>query len=167
MCCVRSIQPSDLSALVELCAEHADFEKASYSSKGKAELLNLALFELPQRLYAWVVERDEGLVGYATATLEFSTWDAAYFLHMDCLYLKPEARGRGLGEQLVHEVAKVAKAKNCVNVQWQTPEWNTRAMNFYKRLGATSKNKVRFFLSREKIAALSEKEMRHEHTTDS
>jgi GNAT superfamily N-acetyltransferase len=163
---VRAIQPDDLEALVTLCAEHADYEQATYISEGKAELLHVALFE-QKNLYAWVVENKKDLVGYATATLEFSTWDAANFLHMDCLYLKAEARGQGLGEKLIREVAKLAREKNCVNVQWQTPDWNSKAMNFYRRLGATSKNKVRFFLSRETLAALGEKEMSHEHTTDS
>jgi ribosomal protein S18 acetylase RimI-like enzyme len=153
---VRAARPTDLEQFVALCAEHAQYEKASYSPEGKVEVLQVALFE-QKNLYAWVVEDENTLVGYATATLEFSTWDAAYFLHMDCLYLKVEARGQGLGEKLIREVAKLAKEKNCVNVQWQTPDWNLRAMNFYKRLGATSKNKVRFFLSHETIATLAEK----------
>jgi ribosomal protein S18 acetylase RimI-like enzyme len=150
---VRTPTSKDITALIELCAEHAAYEGASYSSDGKAEQLQQALLE--KRLYAWVVESAEGLVGYATATLEFSTWDASHFLHMDCLYLKEEVRNQGLGEQLVREIARLAKEKACVNVQWQTPNWNTKAMNFYKRLGATSKNKVRFFLNEEDILRLS------------
>jgi L-amino acid N-acyltransferase YncA len=154
---VRPVQPTDLEALVTLCAEHAAYEKADYSPAGKAARLHAALFE-GKILYAWVVENEKSLVGYAAATLEFSTWDAAYFLHLDCLYLKTEGRGQGLGEKLLHEVATLAKEKNCVNVQWQTPDWNLRAMNFYKRLGATSKNKVRFFLDDKAMLASSEKE---------
>jgi ribosomal protein S18 acetylase RimI-like enzyme len=150
---VRTITPKDLLALVELCAEHANYEQASYNREGKVEKLRQALVN--KRLYAWVIEGEQGLVGYATATLEFSTWDASNYLHMDCLYLKEEARNQGLGEQLVREVAKLAKEKSCVNVQWQTPDWNLRAMNFYERLGATSKNKVRFFLNQETILRLS------------
>ena len=145
---VRAVQASDIPALVELCAEHASYEKATFESdfesKGKAEALKKA-FAI-QRLYGWVVEVEKKLVGFATATLDYSTWDAAEFVYMDCLYLKEECRGQGLGEKLVTEVAKFAKEKNCVNVQWQTPDWNTRAMHFYHRLGARSKNKIRFFL---------------------
>jgi GNAT superfamily N-acetyltransferase len=154
---VRGVKPSDVEALVALCAEHANYERATYSPEGKAALLQVALFE-QRSLYGWVVESEQILVGYAAATLEFSTWDAAYFLHMDCLYLKAEARGQGLGEKLLREVATLAKEKNCVNVQWQTPEWNLGAMNFYKRMGATSKNKVRFFLDDKAILALCQKE---------
>ncbi len=142
---IRAVQPSDIPELLELCAEHASYEKATFEPKGKAEALKKAF--VTQRLYGWVVEVEKKLVGFATATLDYSTWDAAEFVYMDCLYLKAEVRGQGLGEKLVAEIAKLAKEKNCVNVQWQTPDWNTRAMHFYHRLGASSKNKVRFFLA--------------------
>jgi ribosomal protein S18 acetylase RimI-like enzyme len=162
---IRPIKSSDLVAFVNLCTEHAAYEKAEIEMAGKAEALKKA-FET-QRLYGWVVEVNKKLVGYATATLDYSTWDAAEFLHMDCLYLKEEARGQGLGEKLVLEIVKLAKEKNCVNVQWQTPDWNTEALRFYQRLGASSKPKVRFFLDRKAIQVLRKKEMHHEHTTHS
>jgi GNAT superfamily N-acetyltransferase len=150
---IRAFTSKDLPAFLRLCAEHAAYEKASYDGKGKAEKLQQAINA--QRLYVWVVDSHSGLVGYTTATLEFSTWDACEYLHMDCLYLKEEVRGQGLGERLVRKVAKLAKEKNCINVQWQTPDWNTKAMSFYERLGATSKNKVRFFLDESAISRLS------------
>jgi hypothetical protein len=31
-------------------------------------------------------------------------------------------------------------------VQWQTPAWNEGAIRFYDRIGAVSKEKLRFFL---------------------
>jgi hypothetical protein len=31
-------------------------------------------------------------------------------------------------------------------LQWQTPVFNEKAIRFYHRMGATSKDKVRFFL---------------------
>jgi GNAT superfamily N-acetyltransferase len=91
------------------------------------------------------------LVGYATATQEFSTWDAACFLHMDCLYLREEARGLGLARQLVMEIASLAYRLGCVNVQWQTPVWNERAIRFYQRLGGEGKEKVRFVFGGEAL----------------
>jgi hypothetical protein len=40
----------------------------------------------------------------------------------------------------------IAREKNCVNIQWQTPVFNKRAIKFYNRIGATGKDKVRFTL---------------------
>jgi RimJ/RimL family protein N-acetyltransferase len=45
------------------------------------------------------------------------------------------------------EIARLALNLSCVNVQWQTPTWNEPAIRFYQRLGAKSKQKVRFFFS--------------------
>lgn len=147
LCCIRTVSRHDLEALIELCAEHATYEGARYEREGKADALARALFTDPPRLYAWVVERTARLVGYATATQEFSTWDAASFFHMDCLYLREEARGAGLGRHLIKEIARLARQLGCVNVQWQTPVWNTRAISFYRRLRAEGKEKVRFVFS--------------------
>ncbi len=42
------------------------------------------------------------------------------------------------------EIASLAYRLGCVNVQWQTPVWNERAIRFYQRLGGEGKEKVRF-----------------------
>src|SRR5690348_2600996 len=135
-CCIRTVLPNDINALIELCTEHATYEGAQYDPRDKHIHLSSALFAASPRLYAWVVEQNGKLVGYATATQEFSTWGAALFLHMDCLYLREEVRSLGLGRLLVMEVVRLALHLDCVNVQWQTPVWNERAISFYQRLGA-------------------------------
>ena len=138
-CLIRAVSLDDIEALIELCAEHAAYEGASYDrQQEKRERLSSALFSASPRLYAWVVEQHGELVGYATATQEFSTWDATSFLHLDCLYLREEARGTGLGRHLVLEIAWLACHLGCVNMQWQTPEWNEHAIRFYQRHGKFS-----------------------------
>ncbi|BCL79075.1 hypothetical protein ccbrp13_15400 [Ktedonobacteria bacterium brp13] len=93
---IRAASPEDLDALIELCAEHAAYEGSMYDPQNKKERFFSALFSASPRLYAWVAEQQGNSVGFATATQEFSTWEAASFLHMDCLYLREEARGLGL-----------------------------------------------------------------------
>lgn len=149
---IRPISPIDMQCFIQLCAEHAQYEDALYNPQNKEECLFHALFSDSPRLYAWVIEQHGKLVGYATATLEFSTWDADSFLHMDCLYIREEMRGEGFGPLLIKEIVLLARKHNCVNVQWQTPIWNKRAIQFYQRLGAASQQKVRFFLSRDAFA---------------
>ena len=73
---MRAALPGDMGAFIELCAEHSAYEGASYDPQGKADHLACALFAPSPRLHAWVVEQRGRLVGYATATQEFSTWDA-------------------------------------------------------------------------------------------
>lgn len=66
---------------------------------------------------------------------------------MDCLYLRPEARGGGRGRRLVGLVVAEARAQGCAQVQWQTPRWNTDAVAFYERLGAVCVDTARFTLA--------------------
>ncbi|POY39374.1 N-acetyltransferase [Solitalea longa] len=143
---IRPVEEKDLDQLVLLCERHAAYEQAVYSSVGKSEKLQKALFSENPKLFCLVVESSEELVGYSTYTFDFSTWDAALFLHMDCLYLDPVFRGAGIGVVILEILKKIAIEKECINIQWQTPLFNDRAIKFYKRLGAIEKEKMRFSL---------------------
>ncbi|HMZ06131.1 MAG TPA: GNAT family N-acetyltransferase [Anaerolineales bacterium] len=144
---IRQAEPKDLPEIIQLCAEHAAFEQADYSPSGKADKLSAHLFNNPPACFCLVVEMDGALAGYATYSKEFSTWDADFYIHMDCLFLRPHARSMGIGEQLIKQIAQSAQALNCRLIQWQTPKFNARAVKFYKRIGATEKEKLRFFLT--------------------
>ncbi|MEM9548375.1 MAG: GNAT family N-acetyltransferase [Bacteroidota bacterium] len=65
---------------------------------------------------------------------------------MDCLYLFDAYRGFGIGEHLVNKMKDFGREKGIELIQWQTPDFNTRAIKFYKRIGAERKSKERFFL---------------------
>ncbi|MFC8506076.1 GNAT family N-acetyltransferase [Streptomyces sp. NPDC057411] len=145
---VRHARPEDLDRVAELAAEHAAYEKAAPPAPGLAARLHRLLFATPSpRLRCLVAELpDTTLAGYATCAPELSTWDAAEYLHMDCLYLTEAARGHGLGALLVAAVQAEATALGLTEVQWQTPPWNEGAIRFYDRLGATSKEKRRYSL---------------------
>ena len=144
---IRDCEEADLPVLVELCQKHAEFEQAAYHPEGKEELLQNALFSKNKRLFCLVVEVDSLVVGYTSYTFDFSTWDARQFLYMDCLYLESDFRGFGIGEKLIDKLKEIANLHNCVNIQWQTPVFNGRAIKFYERIGAEGKEKVRFTLA--------------------
>jgi len=143
---IRDCHPEDISILVDLCQKHAEYESASFNPVGKEEKLKSALFGERPKLFCLIAEVGGTIVGYATYTFDFSTWDAATFMYMDCLYLEEDARGFGIGEALIEKLKQIAKDKNCINIQWQTPEFNKRAIKFYRRIGGIGKDKVRFFM---------------------
>lgn len=146
-CVVRPACPEDLATLVVLCDEHARYEGAVPVPPGVAEGLAQALFSTPPRLHAWVAEERGELLGYATATVEFSTWQAREFLHMDCLFVREGRRGSGIGARLLDAVIAAARRAGCREIQWQTPDWNVDAARFYRRVDAVEKPKRRFLLS--------------------
>lgn len=143
---IRRVAPADLEALLLLCREHAAFEGATYVERGQRQALPAALFGAVSALHGWVVEDGGELAGYMTATLDYATWDARRFVHMDCLYLRPAYRRAGLGRRFIEELRRFAAAQGCAEIQWQTPADNAEAIAFYRRMGARGKTKQRFHL---------------------
>ncbi|NUK53169.1 GNAT family N-acetyltransferase [Streptomyces lunaelactis] len=143
---VRPATPDDLPALAGLCAAHAAFEQAGPVPGDLADRLEPALFRAPARVWCLVADGGGKLLGYATYTLEFSTWLAAEYVHLDCLFVAERHRGGGWGRRLLDAVTAAATARGMTQVQWQTPDWNSDAIRFYDRTGAQSARKVRYLL---------------------
>lgn len=143
---IRPCEEKDLPDLVKLCKAHAEYEKSEYSVDGKEQGLREGIFGDPKRLHVWIVEIDGKPEGFTSFTFDFSTWEASSFLYMDCLYLNEICRGKGIGTEIMNRIREVAKEKKCVNIQWQTPEFNAMAIRFYVGLGSVGKQKMRFFM---------------------
>jgi ribosomal protein S18 acetylase RimI-like enzyme len=141
---IRKCKINDLPTLVELCQKHAKFEQASYNPNGKIELLENAIFSSNPKLFCLIVEINDRIRGFTTYTYDFSTWDAKKFMYMDCLYIEENFRGYKIGEKIIENLKQIAEDENCINIQWQTPNFNERAIKFYNRIGGVGKNKVRF-----------------------
>lgn len=152
---IRPALPKDIDEIINLSAEHAEYERAEYNRSYKKEKLNSYLFSKPPRFFCLIAENESGILGYAAYMPEFSVWDAELYMHMDCLYLRPHARGFGIGEAIIKEISKDCKKHQCGIMQWHTPTFNERAIQFYNRIGATSKQKTRFYLDEQTIESLS------------
>jgi GNAT superfamily N-acetyltransferase len=141
---IRDFQESDIDQLIRLCANHAAYEQSEYDPMNKAVQLKNALLSDHPCLRCWIVAVKGELAGYATYTFDFSTWDAKYYLHLDCLYLEEQFRGLGIGKAIMARLVEIAKKNNCVNLQWQTPVFNEMAIRFYERIGGKALDKKRF-----------------------
>lgn len=137
----------DLAEIDVLVHEHARFERADPPSVLLLDRLPGLLFGRTPRVHAIVADAGDGLAGYATASLEVSTWQASEFLHLDCLFVREEARGAGVGRRLLDRVRELARELGATEVQWQTPDWNVDAARFYEREGAVHRSKKRFTLA--------------------
>jgi GNAT superfamily N-acetyltransferase len=143
---IRKLEKKDLATLVQLCQNHAQYEQAIYQTDGKEAQLKDAIFSKCPKLHCYVIESGTELAGYFSFTFDFSTWDAQLFLYLDCLYLESNYRGLRIGEQVFEKLKQIGHEHNCVNIQWQTPSFNKRAVKFYNKIGATGKDKKRFFI---------------------
>jgi len=143
---IRDFQENDIDQLIILCAKHASHEQSAYDPEDKAEHLKSALLSDSPCLRCWIVMVKNKYAGYVTFTFDFSTWDARYYLHLDCIYLEEKFRGLGIGKAVMEKLVDEAKSNNCVNLQWQTPVFNKMAIKFYERIGGTPRDKKRFYI---------------------
>ena len=142
---IRFAKETDVNQIIVLCEAHAIFEKSDYNPNHKAELLSDELFRNSNGLQCLVVEQNNILIGYATFMKQFSTWDANYYIYLDCLFLSENARGNGIGFQMMCKIKEYAISQKCKLIQWQTPAFNENAILFYNKIGAKSNTKERFF----------------------
>lgn len=143
---IRFANKADLDALVGLCLLHAIFEKNEYDTENKKQKLSEHLFSENPSLFCLVVAHNDTIIGYATYMKQFSTWDCAFYMYLDCLFLIQESRGFGTGVKLMDRIKQESVKLNCELIQWQTPDFNLRAIKFYDRIGGVSKRKERYFL---------------------
>ena len=109
---LRPALAADAEVLARLCAAHAAYEQIPHCADGHAERLAHGLEA--GRLNAWLGFLHGRAVGYASATLDYATLAARPFLHLDCLYLDPAARGQGLGRALLDAAAEDVLFLHCL-----------------------------------------------------
>lgn len=141
----RFARIEDINQVIDLIEAHARHERDQINREGLADRLCKDLFCNDPKLYCIVAELGDELLGYATYTIQYSTWEAISYVYLDCLFLKEKARARGLGKKLMDLVKSEALERGLNLVQWQTPDFNLDAIGFYRALGAHSKPKERFF----------------------
>ncbi len=144
---IRRAYLDDIDVLVQMCAEHAAYERATYETEGKAILLAQAIFSPQPRVNVWVADNGKKLIGYVSVTIDYSTWSARDFLYLDCLFVRECFRGNGVGSMLLNATIVFAQKIAAHHIQWQTPEWNVEAAKFYRRVGTVETAKRRFTLA--------------------
>ncbi|MFI7675331.1 GNAT family N-acetyltransferase [Actinophytocola sp. NPDC049390] len=133
---VRRAVPSDVDTMVELIHELADYERAPEECHVTAEQLHKALFGPDPAVFAHVAELAGEVVGCALWFKNFSTWDGVHGIYLEDLYVRPSARGSGLGKALLVALADECVRQGYTRLQWSVLNWNEPAIGFYRSLGA-------------------------------
>ncbi|MFD8499502.1 GNAT family N-acetyltransferase [Amycolatopsis sp. NPDC059657] len=133
---IRRIRESDVDAVVQLCHELADYEKAPQDCHLTPAQLHKALFSDAPALFGHVAEEDGEVVGCALWFLNFSTWRGVHGIYLEDLYVSESHRGSGLGKALLAALAEECVDRGLERLEWSVLDWNP-ATEFYKALGAT------------------------------
>ena len=124
-----------MKAVLGLIQELADFEKESDAVVVTVEDLVRDGFGPAPLFDVFVAEVEKDIVGIALYYYRYSTWKGKT-IHLEDLIVKEEMRGTGLGYALYSEVIKQGKKDKVRRIEWNVLDWNTPAVEFYKKSGA-------------------------------
>lgn len=133
---IRAAEPRDLSAIVQLISELAEFENLTHLLEVTPETLQPHLFGDAPMAECLVGEVDGDVVAFALFYKNFSTFLAKPGLYLEDLYVRPAHRRTGLGRALLVQLAQLACARGYGRFDWTVLDWNEDAIRFYEKLGA-------------------------------
>ncbi len=134
---IREACQEDATALHQLIYELAEYERLTHLVSGSVEQLAEHLFGERRFAEALLAEVGGRAVGFALYYHNFSTFLARPGLYLEDLFVLPEYRRNGIGEALFRRVAALAISRGCGRFEWAVLDWNTPALSFYRKLGAT------------------------------
>ena len=135
MLSIRPASVEDVGLLRNLIRELAEYEKELDSVEITEEQLREDGFGDNPKYRALIAEWDGRPVGYAFFFGFYSTWMGRH-MFLEDLYVKPEYRSKGIGRQLMAQVAQIARAEKCRAMRWEVLGWNQKAIDVYKGIGA-------------------------------
>ena len=127
---------ADVPLVLTLIRELASYERAPHAVDAtEADLLRDGFGAAP--LFRTLLAELDGVpVAFAFYFLAYSTWRGRPTLYLEDLFVRPSARGRGVGRALMRALAKEALELGCRRFLWQVLDWNTSSIAFYESLGA-------------------------------
>ena len=135
---IRAARPEDVPQVLAFIRELAVYEHLEHQVVATEADLAAALFG--PRPYAEVAIGclDGEPVGFALFFHNFSTFLGKPGLYLEDLFVRPAARGAGVGKHLLAHLARTALERGCARLDWAVLDWNQPAIGFYQSLGAVA-----------------------------
>jgi GNAT superfamily N-acetyltransferase len=132
---IRAGKREDLPHVLALVKELALFERSPEQVTNNVTMMEADGFG-PNPVYGiFVAERGSQIVGISIYYYRYSTWKGKR-LYLEDIIVTETERGSGIGKKLFERTMQKALEDNCTGMTWQVLDWNTPAIEFYKRFGA-------------------------------
>lgn len=89
----------------------------------------------------YLIENGGAVVGYCALCFTMSLEFGGVVVILDDLYVKPRARGGGIGSRVIAEVQSLAQEMGAVQVFLEVENANERAFRLYERLGFAQRDR--------------------------
>jgi GNAT superfamily N-acetyltransferase len=129
---------NDIPLILSFIKQLAEYEQLAHEVVATEEVLLESLFG--ERKVAEVIFGiyNDQPVSFALFFHNFSTFLGKSGIYLEDLFVVPSMRSRGIGRIMLSYLAELAKERNCGRLEWWVLDWNQKAMNFYKGLGAVA-----------------------------
>lgn len=126
----------DVSLVLSFIKELAEYEKLSHEVVATEAILKETLFGGNSPAEVVIGYLDSKPVSFALFFHSFSTFLGYPGIYLEDLFVRPEARGMGIGKKMLAYLAHLARSRKCGRLEWSVLDWNETAIGFYKGIGA-------------------------------
>lgn len=133
---IRPATAADIPLIAQFIRDLAEYEKLAHEVRFDEAVLGERLFGARPYAEVLIGEVDGTPQGFALFFHNFSTFEGRPGVYLEDLFVRPEARGSGLGKALLKRLAQIAVERDCARLEWWVLDWNEPAIAFYKSLGA-------------------------------
>src|SRR5215469_5935754 len=134
---VKTATRTDVPELRAMIHALAEFEKLSHLCIASEADLAEALFGARPAAEALIAWAGNEAAGFALFFHNFSTLLGRRGVWLEDLFVRPDFRRKGCAQALLRALAAIAVERNCGRFEWAVLDWNVKAIDFYRALGAT------------------------------
>jgi GNAT superfamily N-acetyltransferase len=135
---IRPARRDDLPAVLGFIRELAVYERLAEPVQATEADLAAALFGARPHAQVVLGCLAGTPVGFALFFHNFSTVTGKPGIYLEDLFVRPEARGHGVGKQLLSWLARTALERGCARLDWAVLDWNAPSIGFYRSVGAVA-----------------------------
>jgi GNAT superfamily N-acetyltransferase len=155
---IEKTTADDVPLILSFVKELAEYERLLDSVTADEGRIQAALFGPKAFVESVIAYRDDKPVAFAIYYFNYSSFTALPGLYLEDIFVRPFARGTGVGVQLFRYLATRAIERGCGRMEWAVLDWNDNAIRFYQKLDAEPVEGWTIFrLSRERLNTLTER----------
>jgi GNAT superfamily N-acetyltransferase len=133
---IQKAEAKDIPLILHFIQSLAEYERLRDSCIATEEKLRATLFSESPAAEVIIARVDGDPMGFALFFHNYSTFLAQRGIYLEDLFVKSEARGKGVGFALLSALARIAVERGCARLEWAVLDWNQLAIDFYRRIGA-------------------------------
>lgn len=135
--CLRRARKEDIESMQRLIKGLAEFAQEPEGLQVSSAQFRLDGFESETPMYYCLLLEDstKTVCGIAFTYFGYDARNGRY-LYLEDLFFEEHVRGKGGGKEVMLALANICHLLDCAMFMWQSLDWNTRALEFYAKIGA-------------------------------